>query len=134
MKTYPDDERSVAYEGDNPKNNTSGNMRVRKLPMNFPKPDRAITDLQYAARRAKDDETRNTAIISLRRARQPYSDLQQTTRNLKQCKTALQGITGVLDSMHLKVSNIKVNTHKVKLLDNLSSNLETEMNTLEQAL
>lgn len=109
-------------------------LETARANVDAPKLDRTITDLQYTARRAKDDETRNTAITSLRRAKQTYNDLQQTTRHLEQCKTALQGITGVLDSMHLKISNIKVNTQKTELLDELSSELETEMNALEQAL
>ncbi len=96
--------------------------------------DRTITDLRYTARRARDDDTRHAAIKSLKRAKQTQNDLQRTNVNLENCKTALKGITGVLESMHLKISNIKVNTQKMELLDELSSDLEAEMSTLEEAL
>lgn len=96
--------------------------------------DRTITDLRYTARRARDDDARNAAIKSLRRAKQTQNDLQKTNLNLENCKTTLKGITGVLESMHLKISNIKVNTQKRELLEELSSDLEAEMSALEEAL
>lgn len=96
--------------------------------------DRTITDLRYTARRARDDNTRNAAIKSLRRAKQTQNDLQKIHLNLENCKTTLKGITGVLESMHLKISNIKVNTQKRELLEELSSDLEAEMSALEEAL
>ena len=96
--------------------------------------DRTITDLRYTARRARNDETRNAAVKSLRRAKQTQNDLQKTNLNLENCKTTLKGITGVLESMHLKMSNIKINTRKTELLEELSSDLEVEMSALEEAL
>ena len=96
--------------------------------------DRTVTGLRDTIRRARDDNARNEAAKSLRRTRQTQNDLEQTHRNLECCKTVLQGITGVLESMHLKISNIKVNTQKTELLDELSSDLETEMTALEEAL
>ena len=95
---------------------------------------RTMTDLRSAARHAKDDETRNAAIKSLKQAKQTQTDLQKTNSNLEQCKTALKGMTGVLESMHLKISNLKVNAQKTELLDELSSDLETEMAALEETL
>jgi len=96
--------------------------------------DRTITDLRSTARQAKDDDTRNAAIKSLRQAKQTQNDLQKTNLNLEQCQTALKGIPGVLESMHLKISNLKVNTQKTELLDELSSDLEVEMSALEETL
>lgn len=96
--------------------------------------ERIVTGLRDTMRRARDDDARNEAAKSLRRTRQAQNDLEQTHRNLEHCKTALQGITGVLESMHLKMSNIKVNAQKTDLLDELSSDLETEMAALEEAL
>jgi len=96
--------------------------------------DRTITDLRYTARRAKNDDTRNAAVKSLRRAKQTQNDLQKTNLNLENCNATLKGITGVLESMHLKISNIKVNTQKTELLEELSSDLEAEMSALEEAL
>jgi hypothetical protein len=40
----------------------------------------------------------------------------------------------VLESIHLKISNIKVNTQRTELLEDLSSDLETEVSALEEAL
>lgn len=93
-----------------------------------------IHELQQTVRQARDDETRHTAMKSLNRAKQTRQDLARTTRNLELCKTALQGISGVLESMHLKISNLKVNTQRTDLLEELSSDLEAEMSTLEEAL
>ena len=71
---------------------------------------------------------------SLNRAKQTRQDLARTTRNLELCKTALIGIIGVLESMHLKISNLKVNTQRADLLEELSSDIEAEMSALEEAL
>ena len=81
-----------------------------------------------------DDAARNAAAKSLQRAKQTQQDLQKTQKNLERCKTSLQGITGVLESMYLKISNLKVNTQQTELLDELSSDLESEMSALEEAL
>lgn len=94
-----------------------------------------IKALQRTAKSAKsDDATRNAAVKSLQRAKQTQKDLLKNRKNLENCKTSLQGITGVLESMHLKISNLKVNTQKTELLDELSSDLEAEMSMLEEAL
>ncbi len=93
-----------------------------------------IADLQQTIRRARDDEARHTAMKSLNRAKQTRQDLARTTRNLELCKTALIGIIGVLESMHLKISNLKVNTQRADLLEELSSDIEAEMSALEEAL
>ncbi len=93
-----------------------------------------IHELQQTVRQARDDETRHTAMKSLNRAKQTRQDLARTTRNLELCKTALQGIIGVLESMHLKISNLKVNTQRTDLLEELSSDIEAEMSALEEAL
>jgi len=102
--------------------------------VNQQKLEHTIADLQYTIRHARDDEARNTAIKSLNRTKQTQQDLAHTKRNLEHCKTALQGIVSVLESMHLKISNIKVNTQRTELLEELSSDIETEMAALEEAL
>ena len=45
-----------------------------------------------------------------------------STGTLDLCKTALQGIVGVLESMHLKISNLKVNSQRTDLLPVYSFN------------
>ncbi len=96
---------------------------------------KTIKGLQRTAKSAKnDDATRNAAVKSLQRAKQTQKDLLKTNKNLEHCKTSLQGVTGVLESMHLKISNLKVNTQKTELLDELSSDLEVEMSAVEEAL
>ena len=96
---------------------------------------RTIRGLQRTVQNAEsDDQTRNAAVKSLQRAKQTHRDLLKTHQNLESCKASLQGITGVLDSMHLKISNLNVNTQKTELLEELSSDLEYEMSALEEAL
>lgn len=96
---------------------------------------KTIKDLQQTVKSAEnDDTTRNAAVKSLQRAKQTQQDLLKTRKNFENCKTSLQGITGVLESMHLKISNLKVNTKETEILDELSSDLETEMSALEEAL
>lgn len=96
---------------------------------------KTIRDLQRTAKSAKsDDDARNAAVKSLQRAKQTQKDLVKNQKNLENCKASLQGITGVLESMQLKISNLKVNTQKTELLDKLSSDLEAEMSALEEAL
>jgi hypothetical protein len=109
-------------------------LEIARANVDEQKLDRTITDLRYTVRHAKNDDTRNTAIKSLKQAKQTHHDLQKTNLNLEHCKTGLKGITGVLESMHLKISNLKVNTQKTELLDELSSDLEAEMSALEEAL
>ncbi len=94
----------------------------------------SIHELQQTVRQSRDDEARHAAMKSLNRAKQTRQDLARTTRNLELCKTSLQGIIGVLESMHLKISNLKVNTQRADLLEELSSDIETEMSALEEAL
>lgn len=96
---------------------------------------RTIRSLQHTVQNAEqDDDARNTAVKALQRAKQTHRDLLKTHKNLENCKASLQGITGVLDSMHLKISNLNVNTQKTELLEELSSDLEQEMSALEEAL
>ncbi len=96
---------------------------------------RTIRRLQHTVQNAEqDDNARNTAVKALQRAKQTHRDLLKTHKNLENCKASLQGITGVLDSMHLKISNLNVNTQKTELLEELSSDLEQEMSALEGAL
>lgn len=96
---------------------------------------RTIRNLQHTVQNAdQDDATRNAAVKALQRAKQTHRDLLKTQKNLENCKASLQGITGVLDSMHLKISNLNINTQKTKLLEELSSDLEQEMSALEEAL
>ncbi|GAK56784.1 hypothetical protein U27_03748 [Candidatus Vecturithrix granuli] len=96
---------------------------------------RTIRNLQHIVQNAdQDDDTRNAAVKALQRAKQTHRDLLKTYKNLENCKASLQGITGVLDSMHLKISNLNVNTQKTELLEELSSDLEQEMFALEEAL
>ncbi len=96
---------------------------------------RTIRSLQHTVQNAEqDDHARNTAVKALQRAKQTHRDLLKTHKNLENCKASLQGITGVLDSMHLKISNLNVNTQKTELLEELSSDLEQEMSALEGAL
>ena len=94
-----------------------------------------IRSLQHTVQNSRNDDTiRNAAAKSLQRAKQTQKDLLKTQQNLENCKTSLQGITGILESMHLKISNIRVNTQKTELLDELSSDLEAEMSALEETL
>jgi hypothetical protein len=109
-------------------------LETARANVDQPTLERTITDLRQTVQHAKDDEARHTALKSLKQAKQTQQDLQKTSTNIEHCKTALQGITGVLESMQLKISNIKVNTQKTELLDELSSGLETEMSALEDAL
>lgn len=96
---------------------------------------RTIRNLQHTVQNAEqDDDTRNAAVKALQRAKQTHRDLLKTHKNLESCKASLQGITGVLDSMHLKISNLNINTQKTELLEELSSDLEQEMSALEEAL
>lgn len=96
---------------------------------------RTIRSLQRTVQNANSgDDARNAAVKSLQRAKQTHRDLLKTHKNLDSCKASLQGITGVLDSMHLKISNLNVNTQKTELLEELSSDLEQEMSALEEAL
>jgi len=80
------------------------------------------------------DAARNAAVKSLQRAKQTQQDLLKTHRNLEHCNASLQGIIGTLESMHLKISNLKVNAQSTDLLDELSSDLEAEMTALEEVL
>jgi hypothetical protein len=109
-------------------------LETTRKHVNQQKLEHTIADLQYTVRHAKDDEARHTAMTSLNRAKQTLHDLVRTKRNIEHCKTALQGIIGVLESMHLKLSNLKVNTQRTDLLEELSSDLEAEMAALEAAL
>jgi hypothetical protein len=109
-------------------------LETARANVNPPQLDQTIVDLQHAIRRTRDEDLRNETMKALRRAKQTQTDLAQTTQNLTHCKTALQGMTRMLDSLHLKISNIKVNTQRTELLDELSSDLETEMTALEEAL
>jgi hypothetical protein len=109
-------------------------LETARANVDQPTLERTITDLRQTVQHAKDDEARHTALKSLKQAKQTQQDLQKTSKNIEHCKTALQGITGVLESVQLKISNIKVNTQKTELLDELSSDLETEMSALEEAL
>lgn len=93
-----------------------------------------IDALKITIRRAKDDDTRTAAMKSLKQAKQTQQELEKTQTNLQHCKAALQGVPGILDSLHLRISNIKVNTQKSDLLDELSSDLEHEMSALEESL
>jgi predicted nucleic acid-binding Zn-ribbon protein len=93
-----------------------------------------MKQLRSTIRRAKTDESRLAAMKSLKRAKQTHADLQKTNANLDKCKSSLADVTGVLESMHLKMSNLKVNTQKTDLLEELSSDLELEMSALEEAL
>ena len=78
---------------------------------------RTIRGLQRTVQNAEsDDQTRNAAVKSLQRAKQTHRDLLKTHQNLESCKASLQGITGVLDSMHLKISNLNVNTQKNRVI------------------
>ncbi len=96
---------------------------------------KTIKSLQRKTKNPKsDDATRNTAVKSLQRAKQTQKDLVKTHKNLEHCKTSLQGVTGILDSMQLKISNLKVNTQATETLEELSSDLEAEMSALEEAL
>ncbi|MCP4405762.1 MAG: hypothetical protein GY801_51755 [bacterium] len=81
-----------------------------------------------------DDNARNSAAKSLQRAKQTRQELLTTQKNLEHCKRTLQEIGAVLESMQLKVSNLKVNTHETDILDELSSELEDEVLALEEAL
>lgn len=109
-------------------------LETTRKHVNQQKLEHTIADLQYTVRHAKDDEARHTAIKSLNRAKQTQHDLARTRRNIEHCETALQGIIGVLESMHLKISNLKVNTQRTDLLEELSSDIEAEMAALETAL
>ncbi len=80
------------------------------------------------------DEARNAAVKSLQRAKQTQHDLVKTERNLEHCTTSLHGVVGLLESMYLKISNLKVNTQQTDQLEELSSTLETEMCALEEVL
>jgi uncharacterized protein YpuA (DUF1002 family) len=96
---------------------------------------KTIKSLQRKTKNPKsDDATRNAAVKSLQRAKQTQKDLVKTQKNLEQCKTSLQGVTGILESMQLKISNLKVNTKETETLEELSSDLEAEMFALEEAL
>jgi hypothetical protein len=97
--------------------------------------NKTIKELQKTVQNSKnDDATRNAAVKSLQRAKQTQQDLLKTQKNLDNCKTSLRGIIGVLESMHLKISNLNLNMQKTEFLDELSSELETEMSGLEEAL
>jgi hypothetical protein len=96
---------------------------------------RTIRSLQRTIQNPNsNDDTRNAAVKSLQRAKQTKLDLLKTQKNLEHCRTSLKGITGVLESMNLKISNLKVNTQKAELLDELSSDLENEMSALEEVM
>ena len=81
-----------------------------------------------------DDNARNAAAKSLQRAKQTQQELQNAQKNLGHCTSSLREIGAVLGSMRLKVSNLKVNTHESEILDELSSELEAEVQALEEAL
>lgn len=81
-----------------------------------------------------DDMTRNSAMKSLQRARQTQQELLKTEKNLAQCRASLNGMNGALESMRLKISNLKVNTQHTDMLDELSSDLQAEMSALEDVL
>ncbi len=96
---------------------------------------KTIRSLHRTAKSPKsDDAARNVAVKSLHRAKQTRADLQQTQKNLEHCTASLQGITKMLDSMQLKISNLKVNTKETDALEELSTDLEIEMSALEEAL
>ncbi|PIE35069.1 hypothetical protein CSA56_05745 [candidate division KSB3 bacterium] len=80
------------------------------------------------------DTARNAAVKSLQQAKQTQQDLLDTQKNLEHCTTSLQGIVRTLESMHLKISNLKVNAQSTGVLDELSSDLEVEMQALEETL
>ncbi len=81
-----------------------------------------------------DDVERNAAMKSLQRARQTQQELLTTDKNLAQCRASLDGMNGALESMRLKISNLKVNTQHTDLLDELSTDLQSEMSALEEVL
>ncbi len=81
-----------------------------------------------------DDIARNSAMKSLQRARQTQQELLKTDKNLAQCRASLTGMNGALESMRLKISNLKVNTQHTNLLDELSTDLQMEMSALEEVL
>ena len=82
----------------------------------------------------QDDAARNMAVRSLQRARQTQQDARQAEKNLTQCKQSLQEMNRTLESLRLKVSNVKVNSQQTDVLEQLSSDIETQMNALEEAL
>ena len=81
-----------------------------------------------------DDAARNSAMKSLQRARQTQQELLKTEQNLAQCRASLNGMNGALESMRLKISNLKVNTQHTDVLDELSFDLQAEMSALEDVL
>lgn len=81
-----------------------------------------------------EDAARNSAVRSLQRARQTQQDARQAEQNLTQCKGSLQDMCQTLESLRLKVSNVKVNSQQPDALDQLSSELAIQMNALEEAL
>ena len=81
-----------------------------------------------------DDTARNVAMKSLQRARQTQQELLKTEKNLAQCRASLNGMNGALESMRLKISNLKVNTQHTDVLDELSFDLQAEMSALEDVL
>ena len=83
---------------------------------------------------SSDDSARNGAVKSLQRAKQTQHELLNSQKNLEQCARSLREIGAVLESMQLKVSNLKVNTHETEVLEELSSELEVEVLALEEAL
>ncbi|PID60912.1 hypothetical protein CSB45_00125 [candidate division KSB3 bacterium] len=80
------------------------------------------------------DDARNAAVRSLQRARQTQQELRNAEHNLERCTHSLQEIGAMFESMRLKVSNLKLNTQESGILDELSSNLEVEIQVLEDAL
>ena len=81
-----------------------------------------------------DDNARNAAVKSLQRAKQTQQEFSNAKKNLEHCTRSFRDIGTVLESMRLKVSNLKVNTRESELLDELSSELEDEIQALEEAL
>lgn len=81
-----------------------------------------------------EDAARNSAVRSLQRARQTQQELLKTEQNLAQCRASLTGMNGALESMRLKISNLKVNTQHTDVLDELSFDLQAEMSALEDVL
>ena len=61
-------------------------------------------------------------------------ELLKSDQNLAQCRASLTGMNGALESMRLKISNLKVNTQHTDILDELSSDLQAEMSALEDVL
>lgn len=97
-----------------------------------PDPSRAVQSLRQDLAAETDPELQRLVVQTLRSEQRKTESLDQCRRNLRLIGVRLGAITSFLDSIYLRIPNVKVLADRQDWFAEISSELDTELRGLEE--